>query len=413
MIECLQDQKFSTDKNGALMAPVCWSCGDKALSLCPGVSLTVLAAAWKGEPAAVAAEPDFTLQMKNAIKNHKYMTDEGAAAMDLFTPNGRVSERHVYGVRVYQTYACVTESEYQQLVEYTPTDIKTKKAFTLPVQGPLQNMQLWLVDLRELDPAVAQALRKVDIEYTTQAELEQVFLHPEQQLEKKQPWKVFGHRVKKHFDKRPDPLRPAAQRPQNVQQLVEAHLLEKSKRAQQVSAAAAMGIVPATDADGEARDAPVRRMGLEEDDEDEQDKPSKRRRAAAKKAAALTAAASSIPARTIHEMPLSAHAADLLGSVRGASPVKSLGGSYTSGKSKSKTGKAGAAAEEKEGAFSHDLDMKEVADAHLSTSTGSSVKSLVTLTEPRNFLVSTDDMSKVQSNALNAAGSSDPRVAAS
>ena len=359
------------------------------------MSLPLLVASWRGEAAARSVEPQFPDEMRLCLKNHQRMEDEGVSAMDLFTPNGRVSEAHQYGVRVYQTYACVTEAEYMQLVQYNPGEIKTKKPFTLPIQGPLQNMQLWLLDLRDIEPSVAQALRKVDIYYTTKAELEQVFLHPEQQIEKKQPWTVFRRRCSKHFDKRPDPLRPAAKRPDTVASLVEAHLIEKSKRAQQVSAAAAMGAVQDQGDDAAAaREVPQRKLGLDDDEDEEDGSKPRRRRATAKKAAIAMPA---MPSRTIAESALAAHPADALLSSRAPSPIRSLSGT-------GKKGKKPAMEEEFK-----DLDMKEVADAHLSTSTGSSVKSLITLSDPLSFLIPTNDANscmKVQTNALSAVGSS-------
>ena len=295
----------------------------------------------------------------------------------------------MYGIRVYQTYALLTESEYQQLVEYSPSELK-RKSFTLPFHGPLQNQQFWLVDLKDLEPAVANCVRKVDVTYSTQAQLEQVFLNAEQQIQRKQPWTVFEHRAAKHFDKRPDALRPAAQRPYSVDQLVEQHLLEKSKRTSQVAAAAQGSAELALP---ERRELPERKLGLAGDDDDDA-KPSKRKRGAAAGVRAR------VLGFTASEPPTMTHAADQ--KFRPLSPPRSMGSSLSK-----KPGKGAKNRDEKD-AVALDVDMKQVADAHLSTQTGSSVKSLVTLSDPLSFLLPVEDAGSVKThtNAISAAGSS-------
>ena len=270
------------DKSGAILAAACWNCGDKALSLRPKLELQKLVSMWREEEAA-KDDPAFAQEMREALSNTQSMQNNDTRPMDLFAPNGKVSELHAYGIRVIQTYALVTESEYQQLVKYNLLEIKQKKSFTLPFRGPLQNLQFWLLDLKDLDPATAQSVRKVEITCSTQAELEQVFLHPEQQIHQKQPWHVFDHRAGKHFDKRPDALRPAARRPDTVEQAMQAHLFKKSKRASQVANAQSAGSGPADAEELELAKAevPTLKMGVAGDDDDELASKPKRRRAGA------------------------------------------------------------------------------------------------------------------------------------
>ena len=370
-----QEKHFSRDKNGALIAPVCWDCGDRALSLRPGSALTLLCAIWRGDRTVLETDPtleEFPQEMRQAQQNIKSMQSEGMQAKDMFSPNGGVSELHSYGIRIYQTYALVTESEYQQLIQYNPTEIKTRQAFSLPFKGPLQNLSFWLLDLKDIDPCVAQALRKCDVYYNTETELQQIFLHADQQVQKDQPWAVFRHCTARHFDKRPDPLRPAAKRPDTVAQLVESHLIEKANRSEQVAAAAkgTMAEQPGHDAE---KNLPGhdRKLGLGADDSG----PVKKRR-----------------------QPKKAVGPVFDAGMRGGSPSKAASmTSMTSSKAARKADDPDIELEQ---------DMALVAAAHLSTSSGTSVKSLNTLSDPLAFLLAQEAAVKTCSNAIMSVGNS-------
>ena len=368
-------------KTGNTLAPACWPCGDKAMSIRPGVPLLVLVKCYRGDLPEAAEDPQFAEDMNLALKNVKEMETGELEAKDLFTPNGQVLERHCYGIRVYQTYALVTEAEYKQLAEHSPQDIG-KKSFNLPFNGPLANIQFFLLDLKDLDPAVAQAVRKVEITYSTQAELEQLFLHSDQQILQKQPWRVFQHRVSKHLGKRPDPLRPAAKRPDTVDQAHELWMLSRAPKAQE-----------AQSAQPEKQNAPEsgRKLGLDGDEEDQW--KAKRRRAPPSSSAKKLTATTSEPA-------FSAHPADL--ALRGPSPTRSHS-LKSSLKPSSKT-------KEVKTMEIEDPDMKDVAEAHLSTSTGTSARSLATLANVELFLNPDEEAStKVQSNAISAVQSPELR----
>ena len=366
-------------KTGNAIAPACWSCGDKAMSLRPGVPLLFLVKCYRGDLPEAEEDPQFAEDMNLALKNVTEMATGELEAKDLFTPNGQVLERHSYGIRVYQTYALVTQAEYTQLAEHSPLDLG-KKAFNLPFNGPLANIQFFLLDLKDLDPAVAQAVRKVDITYSTQAELEQLFLHADQQIHQKQPWKVFQHRVSKHFDKRPDPLRPAAKRPDTLEQVQELFLLNRAPKVGETELAEKEKFT-APPEDG-------RKLGLEEDEEE----PGKSKR---RRATPSSSAGKRLLISTTSEPAFASHHADV--ALRGDSPGRShsMKSSLKPSKTKDKKG-------QKDVDF-EDADMKSVAEAHLGTSTGTSARSLATLASPELFLNPEEEASlKSQSNAISA-----------
>ena len=331
-------------------------------------------------------DPQFPQDWETCQKIRK-----GDLEASISTKSG-VERAKAYAYQVYQDFACLTESEYVDMIGESPSpDSKFGVKFNGP-DKPETNM--FTVSLRGLPPDELAAVRKVRLSYTDGFTHNAVMLNPDEQVLKDQGQRIFKHLASQELQKRPASWKLGQRSfpPKSYQELKEAAQLKKDKAAtEQAFALAALQrqnrhdeIMGSDDDDewgeGEQEDKetmppvpqPARKAGVDYSalSDDEAPKPVKKRQTgkAAKSAPKSTASTAAPSAARGH--------------------VQAIAAAERS--ERMERGSAGGVSGSKKSTTALDTEMKYVADKHLATGAGTSFNCLGNLLV-ENFLADHED----------------------
>lgn len=209
---------------------VCIDCADTAMKLRPGQGLCRLVEIknMDSKTAAASEDPKFPAEYDHAMK-----IKSGEIDRPELCPANQISLQGCYGFRVSQEYGALTEDEYKRLVERNPATLPTLKPIQVPWQGPHANLsKLYLVSLEGLPLDIALAMRKITLYYDNSALNDEVYLSPETQFNANQAEFVWKHIFDRSKTSRPDQLRPGADGPCSLEELQQKHdKIDEEKRA--------------------------------------------------------------------------------------------------------------------------------------------------------------------------------------
>eukprot|EP00439_Symbiodinium_sp_Y106_P046546 s5222_g5.t3 len=170
-----------------------------------------------------------------------------------FMPGSAVMNVTSYGIRVSHVYALLTEAEYAALLGAPPSAIKLAPT-SLPVLGPGQSRNYYVLDMEGLPEAVKSTCKKLEIFYNAESEFDQIYLDETTQVHQDQGEHVFAYIAKSAFQSRPEKSRPAS-----VPLTLEEARLKHQEAAAAQAAAGDTSTAVATDQDGEDADDAVPR----------------------------------------------------------------------------------------------------------------------------------------------------------
>ena len=203
-----------------LLLKVCYDCGDLALSIRPNLSLDKIVAIWRNENGAKKDDTNLVAEFQKAKERLEAVLGDGPKP---FRPAGSVSNGQAYGFRVFQERGLITSTEYYELLSKVPEDVKLTASKT-PWQGPNANREnMYLIDLKGLPLDVILSLRRVHIYYDCKAAMLEEFLTPEHQLLPQQHNEMFRYVVSQHMAQRPEKMHPSSARPHGIEKLREMH----------------------------------------------------------------------------------------------------------------------------------------------------------------------------------------------
>ena len=170
-----------------------------------------------------------------------------------FMPGSAVMNVTSYGIRVSHVYALLTEAEYAALLGAPPSAIKLAPT-SLPVLGPGQSRNYYVLDMEGLPEAVKSTCKKLEIFYNAESEFDQIYLDETTQVHQDQGEHVFAYIAKSAFQSRPEKSRPAS-----VPLTLEEARLKHQEAAAAQAAAGDTSTAVAADQDGEEADDAVPR----------------------------------------------------------------------------------------------------------------------------------------------------------
>ncbi len=338
------------------------------------------AGAGKKDP-TLAKDFEFAVARKEEIEEN--------LSRSVFKPAARVFNAQAYGYKIFQERGVVTEREYEELLDRVPKEIGLE-AQKAPFSGPDREDALYLVDLKGLPLDVILSMRRVHIYFDNHACLQDVFLEPERQLTREQGAEYFKYVISQNMKNRPDKFKPSASAT-SVEELRQQHAAaaELTKRAEEKLLAAQKAATKRKTGGGSSASE------SEESEEEElpqevgpgsitQKNPKSKKKTAASDAKKLklasatlstasTAAASKLSSTTSAPGTLGKGALALMDETE----IVSLGGRSGGGK-EAKTFQG------------LDSDMVSVAEKHMATPSGSSVKCLAQLV-PKAFLLGPEE----------------------
>ena len=316
-------------------------------------------------------DPQFVADMGMA-RSRRASFNNGEALLP-FRPAGSVLNSKAFGYTIFQEKGLVTSDEYEDIVERAPSDIKLS-ATKAPWSGEGKEDTMYLIDLRGLPLDIILSLRRVKQYFDSRAAMHEEFLNPQIQLTKDQAQEQYKHVLDMHMKARPEKLRPGAGKPYTVQQLQKMHEEADSSRSAALEIAKKRARKAASDSGSDSSDGSG---GDSSEDEAPQEveagtlSGSKKQKAPPKKNASKKAIAAMPPPSLASTRATSSATKALADGGEDISSVRSGG---------SKGNFAGI-----------DDDMIEVAEKHLATPQGSSVKCLQQM-KPKAFLLGPADI---------------------
>ncbi|CAE7024040.1 unnamed protein product [Symbiodinium sp. CCMP2456] len=307
-----------------------------------------------------------------------------------FMPGSAVKNVTSYGIRVSHVYACLTEAEYAALLGAPPSAIKLAPT-SLPVLGPGQSRNYYVLDMEGLPEALKSTCKKLEIFYNAESEFDQIYLDGTTQIHQDQGEHVFNYIAKTAFQNRPEKSRPASM----PMTLEEAFLKHQEAAAAQAAAGEAPGSAAVVDADDDDEVAPRenRSFGIVAA---AAPKPGAKAGAKRKAAAAAVAADAAARPRRVSGSGAEPSQASNVGSQPGGN-VTSVDEEMPVSESSVPGGKAGQLAR-------LDPDMRLVAEKHWLNHPSAAVKSLESLSAIKYLL----DPTKPLTLALNGVSPSRP-----
>lgn len=388
----LSDVVFSVPPSSLIfLKDTPWNAHDPAGHFAVGIScFTCADAIGRIRPGMVPEEAKKVLEtrpcpdgaLKADLQKAQSILIEGADSNIM--PLSDVHTQKGYDYMIYQEFAILTESEHFKLTGISVKDAGSKaKAWDINWLGPNSKTQFWILGLEGLTSEQISAVRKVRIAFHDGVTFNSNFLAPSENLIPSQGSRVFEHIVDKKMAARPGTLRGNfTSVPDSVADL-KAKANEMEPDEEEVEAALATARVEGEDdmdefldedeADGQAAPAmPSRTAGIDlsllEDA-----KPNKRPKAKAAKTG------------------------------KGEKGGTSASGVSTQAPDDGDTGTVASKPSSKSKLLAAseglDPDLQFVAQKHLATSSGSSIKSLEGL-EPHHFLLASQSEERTLSSKL-------------
>ena len=214
---------------------VCWSCADLAGRLrpdcgCKGVEgLKILMARFRAGQGC-SEDPLFQEQMMEVLNRGE---EEEVTLM----PSSDVVDLTVYGMRISQPYALLTDGEYAALFGASPKQLNLKP-MSIPFQGPgSPPSNFYAMELSGLPDDLQLSCKKLELFYSVSSEHHETYLSHLRQIHQMQGEHVFRYVSQAEMARRPDKARPGA-KPLTFDSLQEKHqLLEASTEAAAAEAA--------------------------------------------------------------------------------------------------------------------------------------------------------------------------------
>ena len=124
-------------------------------------------------------------------------------------PASEVAEDQAYGYYVFEEKGLLTAQEFYDLEGRLPTDASVE-TMSVPWPNPGSKQEMVLVNLKGLPLEVILSMRRVHIYYDSSARQSEVLLRPERQVLSSQGFATFEHATRNHMKERPDQLKPGA-----------------------------------------------------------------------------------------------------------------------------------------------------------------------------------------------------------
>lgn len=205
--------------------------------------------------------PDF-----DAAKAHR---DAHPDSIPSFAPSSKVFAQGGYGFQVFQDYAALSATEYEELVGHPPTHLKLKP-MPLPLKAPGTNSILYAIDLHALPAEHLHSVRKVRVYFENCVNHQEIYVDPRSQLYAEHGTRIYKHLVALHNDSRPSSIQVGTDRPKDLNALIREH---QQKDAASTEALSSMKEEADDDEDEDADDddeeatpaiiqAPARRLGF-------------------------------------------------------------------------------------------------------------------------------------------------------
>ena len=222
------------------------------MRLFPDLDIPTVVTIYKNEGGMLAQDPKLPERLNAGLEIYKGLVENGRQPS--FCPVGQVANETMYGYVLYQDFGLLSERDYTGLLGKSPKE-GDAQPLSFPWQGPDQNQQqLYCIDLGEISPQAAQAMKKVRLQFGSSANRMDMYVTESTQLHEDQVARTFNHLTSKHFKSRDTVLKPTCDGPSTLSQLREMHDRIDTQKANAAKAAAAKGM-----ASGDADEA--RRVG--------------------------------------------------------------------------------------------------------------------------------------------------------
>ncbi|CAE7038714.1 unnamed protein product [Symbiodinium sp. CCMP2592] len=273
--QTLPEKHFAKSEEDDAFLECCFDCGDRAKTLRPGKKLPELLEHFR---LGAASKEDPTFK-----EDFHVATRVANGDMEPNFPFGSVSKEVQHGF----------EREYARITGHLPTELGSKgpALVKLPYMSPSAQSNYYLVDMVGMEAHIIASVRKVKIYYNVCTQLEVAILEHGKQLTKDHARAVYSHAVSNEQNVRPQPLKPAANRPQSVDFFTK-KFQGLAEAAEAAAGKAEEAVVPG---DGSSEDGaedkqvvPQKTMGLLFDEAES--KPKKKPKASASKQSASAAA---------------------------------------------------------------------------------------------------------------------------